>query len=106
MSFKPSGEEQKWAKQQEIDLKNKLKEYISAQKGSLTEEILFLDSICPGDGEKLEKIEVDETGIFVYKCSFCGGIWINRKNAEKLFQSVEKSNKLIKYLAKIFNIKI
>jgi len=103
MSFKPSGEEQKWAKQQEIDIKKKLQEFASRQKFF---DVVGEDSTCPADGKDLERIEIDATGIFVYKCTYCGGIWLNRSDVEKLFQSTEKSNKLIKYLADIFNIKI
>lgn len=103
MSFKPSGEEQKWAKQQEIDIRKKLREFSSRQK--LT-DIIGEESICPADGKNLDKIEIDKTGIFIYKCAYCGGIWLNRSDMERLLNSTEKSNKLISYLSKIFNIKI
>jgi len=103
MSFKPSGEEQNWAKQQEIDIKKKLQEFASRQK---LFDVIGEDSSCPADGNDLEKIEIDTTGICVYKCAHCGGIWLNRSDVEKLFQSTEKSNKLIKYLANIFDLKL
>ena len=103
MSFKPSGEEQKWAKQQELDIRKKLHEFMSRQK--LT-DIIGEESVCPADGKTLERLEIDDTGILVYKCTFCGGVWINRSDMERLLHSSEKSNKLIKYFAKILNIKI
>ncbi len=103
MSFKPSGEEQNWAKQQDIDLRKKLQEFSRIQK--LT-DIIGEESLCPADGKGLEKIEIDGTGIFIYKCTYCGGIWLNRSDMERLLNSVDKSDKLIRYLSKIFNIKI
>ncbi|HSA06091.1 MAG TPA: zf-TFIIB domain-containing protein [Candidatus Gastranaerophilales bacterium] len=102
MSFKPSPEEQKWAKRQEMDIRKKLQGFLSRQKFP---EIIGLESICPADGNGLEKVEIDDTGIFVYKCVYCGGIWINRRDMEKLLHSSEKSDKLVKYIAKILNIK-
>lgn len=106
MGFKPSEEEQKWAKQQDIDLKKKLNEFIYNQKKSELEELIAPEAVCPYDKRKLDKVEIDDTGIYVYKCDFCGGIWLNRTNSEKLFHSAKKSDKLMKYLSKIFNINI
>jgi|GEM_PF-2813282 len=103
MSFKPSDEEQKWAKQQDIDIRKKLQEFASRQKLS---DVVGEKSLCPADGKSLEKIEIDKTGISVYRCTYCGGIWLNRSDMERLLQSSEKSNKLVKYLSKIFNINI
>ena len=103
MSFKPSGEEQKWAKLQEIDIRKKLGEFASRQRFA---DVIGDEAVCPADGKSLEKIEIDKTGILVYRCPYCGGIWVNRSDMERLLHSVEKSNKLVKYLSKIFNIKI
>ncbi len=103
MNFKPSNEEEKWAMQQEIDIRKKLREFVSRQK---LEDIVGEESLCPADGKSLERIEIDNTGIFVFKCTYCGGIWLNRSDMERLISSSEKSNKLVKYLSKIFNIRI
>ena len=101
MSFKPSHEEQKWAKLQELDIKKKLQDFIKRQKSL---EFPDIGATCPTDGNVLEKIQIDDTGVFVHKCTHCGGIWISRSDMERLINSVEKSNKLVKYLAKLFNI--
>lgn len=103
MSFKPSEEENKWATRQEIDIRKKLQEFSSRQK--LT-DIIDEKTLCPADGKKLENLEIDKTGIYVYKCPYCGGIWLNRSDMERLINSAEKSNKLVKYLSKILNINI
>ncbi len=103
MGFKPSREEQKWATQQEVDIRRKLREFRVRRR---IDEAIELDSTCPVDEKPLEKTEIDKTGIFVYKCPVCGGIWISRKDVEKLLHSTGKSSKFVKYLASIFNIKI
>ncbi len=103
MSFKPSNEEQKWAKQQELDIRKKLHEFTNRVK---LEDMLDEESVCPADGKRLERLEINSTGIFVHRCVYCGGIWLNRNDMEQLLNSAKKSNKFIKYLSKIFNIKI
>ncbi len=61
---------------------------------------------CPNDKVTMETIELDESGIIINKCSFCGGIWIDRINIERLFTSSKGTKSLLVYLAKILNIEI
>ena len=89
------GEEQKWAKLQEIDIKKKLSDYLHTQKRPGIEELMDVNAVCPYHGTTLEKIEIDSTGIFVQKCTVCGGIWLSRPDTEKLFHSVKKSDLLL-----------
>jgi len=104
MSFKPSSEEQKWAKIIDLDTRKKLKdEFGEKSKFSIPESVPVE---CPNDRILLETFELDGTGIVINKCSFCGGIWIDRINLERLFHSSKKSEILLTYLAKILNIEI
>lgn len=66
----------------------------------------FKPLICPNDKTLLEAKELDKAGIIINKCSFCGGIWIDRISTERLFQSSKKAETLLVYLAKILNIEI
>ena len=104
MSFKPSSEEQKWAKIIDIDTRKQMR----ADSQSKDEDSLpaAVPVECPNDRILLEVIEIDKSGIVIHKCSFCGGIWIDRINTERLFHSSKKSEILLTYLAKILNIEI
>ncbi len=104
MSFKPSSEEQKWAKIIEFDTKKRLKEDIRCENLGCIPGII--PAACPNDGILLDEVEIDKKGIIIKKCPFCGGIWIDRGNLEKLFHSSKNSQSFIVYLAKILNIKI
>jgi len=104
MSFKPSSEEQKWAKIVDLDTQKRMKEDIGKQGEDFIPQIVPVE--CPNDRILLEKFELDATGIIINKCSFCGGIWIDRINLERLFQSSKKSEVLLTYLARILNIEI
>jgi hypothetical protein len=103
MAFKPSPEEQNWAKRQEMDIRKKLREFIGRHKDLDLPEV---GTVCPSDGKPLEKVEIEGTGVSVHKCSFCGGIWIDRGDMERLIHSVNRTDKLVKYLSKLFNINI
>lgn len=104
MSFKPSREEQKWAKIIDIDTKKRIKKVIREEEKDFSTEAIPIE--CPNDRFLLESSELDKTGIIVHKCSFCGGIWIDRINVERLFHSSKKAEALLAYLAKILNIEI
>lgn len=104
MGFKPSNEEQKWAKLIDIDLRKYMKEKVNLKMEDIIPEII--PATCPNDKIPLESSELDGTGIIVHKCSFCGGIWMDRINIERLFHSSKKSSVLLTYLAKILNIEI
>lgn len=104
MSFKPSSEELKWAKIIDLDTRKRMKEDFGRKSRDFIPEIMPVQ--CPNDRILLETIELDRTGIIVNKCSFCGGIWIDRINLERLFHSSKKSEVLLTYLAKILNIEI
>ena len=104
MSFKPSSEEQKWAKIIDLDAKKRLKDEFGEKSKVFIPETV--PAQCPNDRILLETIELDNTGIIINKCSFCGGIWIDRINIERLFHSSKKSEILLAYLAKILNIEI
>jgi len=104
MSFKPSPEEQKWAKIIDLDTRKQMKEHIEPETGDFFPEIVPVE--CPNDRILLEVFEIDKSGIIIHKCSFCGGIWIDRINLERLFQSSKKASILLVYLAKILNIEV
>jgi hypothetical protein len=104
MGFKPSPEEQKWAKIVDIDTKKRMKEDFGEKSKYFIPEILPVE--CPNDRILLETLELDNTGIIINKCSFCGGIWIDRITVERLFHSSKKAEVLLIYLAKILNIEI
>jgi len=104
MSFKPSSEEQKWAKIIELDTRKRMKDEVGQKRRDFIPEIVPVQ--CPNDRILLETIELGHTGIIVNKCSYCGGIWIDRINVERLFHSSKKSEVLLTYLAKILNIEI
>jgi len=104
MSFKPSSEEQKWAKIIDLDTRKRMKEDSGQKIQDFIPDIVPVQ--CPNDRILLESVELDGTGIIVNKCSYCGGIWIDRINVERLFHSSKKSEVLLTYLAKILNIEI
>lgn len=106
MGFKPSKEEQKWAKKQEFELQKLLREYFLEQKTLALEEGPNIAPLCPGDGHELEMLEIEDTGISLYKCPCCSAIWIKREEAEKLFQSSTAPGKLVKYFSHVFGIHI
>ena len=104
MSFKPSSEEQKWAKIIDLDTRKQMKNEFGQKSRDFIPEAVPVE--CPNDRILLETLELDETGIIISKCSFCGGIWIDRINLERLFHSSKKAEILLTYLAKILNIEI
>ena len=104
MSFKPSSEEQKWAKIIDLDTRKRMKNEFGQKSRDFIPEAVPVE--CPNDRILLETLELDETGIIINKCSFCGGIWIDRINLERLFHSSKKAEILLTYLAKILNIEI
>jgi Zn-finger nucleic acid-binding protein len=61
---------------------------------------------CPNDNNILEEKELEKSNIIVHQCPYCGGIWMDRINTERLFHSAKKSDVFIRYLAKILNIEI
>lgn len=103
MGFKPSKEEQLWAKKEDFELRKKLREYMISEKQKSAE---IVEHLCPCGGGELEMLEIEETGILVYNCPNCGGLWIKRVEAEKLFQSNSAAGKLVRHFSKIFNIQI
>lgn len=104
MTFKPSSEEQKWAKIIDIDARKHKKIKFDEQNEDFIPESVPVE--CPNDRVLLDTCELDDTGIVIKKCSFCGGIWIDRINIERLFHSSKQSDMLLTYLAKILNIEI
>lgn len=104
MSFKPSSEEQKWAKIIDLDTRKRMKAEFGEKSRDFIPEAVPVE--CPNDRILLETLELDHTGIIISKCSFCGGIWIDRINIERLFHSSKKTEVLLTYLAKILNIEI
>lgn len=100
MGFKPSKEEQNWATGENINIPKSLDK---------DDKNIFPDTdtmICPKDKITLESFELDQSGIIINKCSYCGGIWIDRISIERLFHSSKKTEILLVYLAKILNIEI
>lgn len=101
MTYKPSYDELRWAKKQEYESKKNLKKRYSQKKLNANSQAI---TSCPVDDALLMKHEIDNTGISVNKCPICKGIWIDRKNMEKLFQSANASEKLLKVISKSLGI--
>lgn len=104
MSFKPSPEEQKWARIIDLDARKHKKIKFDEQSEDFIPEPVPVE--CPNDRILLDTYKLNDTGIVIKKCSYCGGIWIDRINLERLFHSSKQSNMLLSYLAKILNIEI
>ncbi|EKE02485.1 MAG: hypothetical protein ACD_20C00379G0002 [uncultured bacterium] len=102
MGFKPSGEEEKWAQQQDIDVKKEFSERISKEDRQRIKKSDLYE--CPKDKTKLVPIELNGTGIIVNKCETCGGIWFDRKNIERCIQHPKSQKDLIKILSKTIGI--
>lgn len=104
MAFKPSNEEQKWAKQQELDWKKELRKHLPQESLDKMQKLCL--GKCPKDGTDLIPLEIDNTDIIIKKCASCAGIWIDRKNLTKFLQSSQKSQNLLRLLSKTLGIEV
>lgn len=102
MGFKPSGEEEKWAKQQDIDVKKEFSEQVSKEDRKKIKKSDLYE--CPKDKTRLIPLELNNTGIIINKCQVCGGIWFDRKNLERCIQYPKSHENLIKILSKTIGI--
>ncbi len=104
MAFKPSNEEQKWAKQLEIDLKKEIFEKLPGGEKESSKSCFWRK--CPNDGSDLLEETLDSKEIKIQKCSECGGIWIDQCTLEKILQLSKYSEHFLEFLRKILKIRV
>ncbi len=104
MGFRPSDEEQRWAKRVELDLRKELYENLNEEELEELRELHWRK--CPRDGVDLIRLQIDKTGIEIDKCVICGGIWIDRRDLERLLQSSKRPGVLLKLISKSLDIEL
>lgn len=104
MAFKPSKEEQKWAKRRDMDINKELGEILSEKNKGKVRKLYA--KRCPKDENQLVSVEIDGLNFIVEKCPKCGGIWINKRDLEKFLQSSRKPEYLLNLISKTLGIEI